>query len=337
MSPESRLLTRVPDSLLVNEIAPRPHNSGHYTIEAIPQMSQYKAQVYSVLNLVHPSITVDLTPRVRSAIMINILGGKEAESHLPLLTLADASVNEPAIDVYAHIYGKESKPSRKIGHITLTSHTLGIEALERKTCEYVELTELIAQERREANVTVMRVTDTATAPESSASGLSVPETKSEKRQALVAVTMGSDSDLKVLSAGLKILDDFGVPYEENITSAHRTPERMANFAKEAAGRGIKVIIAAAGGAAHLPGMIASHTPLPVIGVPIKASHLDGQDSLLSILQMPVRVCPISVSISVFLCLYLRLPIHAYTSHTHIHNLRPPGRMFFLSCILCTRR
>jgi phosphoribosylaminoimidazole carboxylase len=104
---------------------------------------------------------------------------------------------------------------------------------------------------------------------------------------LVLVTMGSDSDLPKLEAGLKIFDQFQVPYTVRITSAHRTPKLMMKVAEEAAANGIKVIIAAAGGAAHLPGMISSETPLPVIGVPIAATHLDGQDSLLSIVQMPV--------------------------------------------------
>jgi phosphoribosylaminoimidazole carboxylase len=101
--------------------------------------------------------------------------------------------------------------------------------------------------------------------------------------------MGSDSDLPVLQAGLSILREFGVPYALDITSAHRTPRYMMRVADEAAGKGIKVIIAAAGGAAHLPGMLSSETPLPVIGVPIKATHLDGMDSLLSIVQMPVSL------------------------------------------------
>src|SRR3569833_984083 len=111
--------------------------------------------------------------------------------------------------------------------------------------------------------------------------------KASAEKPLVLVTMGADSDLPVLKAGLDILEDFGVPYEINITSAHRTPSYMGDVAMKAAGRGIMAIIAAAGGAAHIPGMMASHTPLPVIGVPVKATHLDGQDSLLSIVQMPV--------------------------------------------------
>ncbi|KYK58454.1 hypothetical protein DCS_05470 [Drechmeria coniospora] len=114
---------------------------------------------------------------------------------------------------------------------------------------------------------------------------------------LVLVTMGSDSDLPVLKAGIDILTQFGVPWEVDITSAHRTPARMAEVATQAAGRGIKVIIAAAGGAAHLPGMIAAYTPLPVIGVPVKATHLDGMDSLLSIVQMPRGVPTATVGIN----------------------------------------
>lgn len=107
---------------------------------------------------------------------------------------------------------------------------------------------------------------------------------------LVGIVMGSQSDLKVMGAAGEILDDFNVPYELTVVSAHRTPERMVDYAKNAANRGLKTIVAGAGGAAHLPGMIASLTPLPVIGVPIKASiSLDGWDSMLSILQMPPGV------------------------------------------------
>lgn len=99
--------------------------------------------------------------------------------------------------------------------------------------------------------------------------------------------MGSTSDLKVMEAAAKFLDDMEIPYEINALSAHRVPEKVVEFAKGAAGRGIEVVIAGAGGAAHLPGVIAALTPLPVIGVPIKSSNsVDGWDSILSILQMP---------------------------------------------------
>lgn len=135
-------------------------------------------------------------------------------------------------------------------------------------------------------------------PQSSAK-TSIPSSlsPSSSSQPLVAVTMGSDSDLPVLKPGLALLRTFGIPFFVTITSAHRTPHRMIEFAESAAEKGFKVIIAAAGGAAHLPGMLASDTPLPVIGVPVKGSTLDGMDSLLSIVQMPRGVPVATVSIN----------------------------------------
>ncbi|MFW5706598.1 MAG: 5-(carboxyamino)imidazole ribonucleotide mutase [Bacteroidota bacterium] len=106
----------------------------------------------------------------------------------------------------------------------------------------------------------------------------------------VAIVMGSSSDMKVMEAAVKVLKELGIESEVDIVSAHRTPDKMFDFARQAHERGIKVIIAGAGGAAHLPGMIASLTPLPVIGVPVKSSNsIDGWDSVLSILQMPAGV------------------------------------------------
>ena len=106
-------------------------------------------------------------------------------------------------------------------------------------------------------------------------------------KARVSIIMGSTSDLKVMESAAKFLDEMEIPYEINALSAHRVPEKVVEFAKGAAERGIEVIIAGAGGAAHLPGVIAALTPLPVIGVPIKSSNsIDGWDSILSILQMP---------------------------------------------------
>lgn len=115
---------------------------------------------------------------------------------------------------------------------------------------------------------------------------------------LVSIIMGSDSDLPVMQQAADILDGFGIHYEITVVSAHRTPERMVNFAQQAHGRGIQVVIAGAGGAAHLPGMVASITPLPVIGVPIKSSNsIDGWDSVLSILQMPNGVPVATVALN----------------------------------------
>ena len=108
-------------------------------------------------------------------------------------------------------------------------------------------------------------------------------------QPLVGVVMGSDSDWPVMSAAAAVLDEFGVAYEADVVSAHRMPRDMIEYGSAAAGRGLRVIIAGAGGAAHLPGMLASVTPLPVIGVPVPLAHLDGMDSLLSIAQMPAGI------------------------------------------------
>ncbi|HEY3326888.1 MAG TPA: 5-(carboxyamino)imidazole ribonucleotide mutase [Novimethylophilus sp.] len=106
------------------------------------------------------------------------------------------------------------------------------------------------------------------------------------QQVQIAIVMGSDSDWPVMQAAAAILDDFGVAYEACVVSAHRTPDLMFEFAEQAAGRGLRAIIAGAGGAAHLPGMIAAKTTVPVLGVPVPSKHLQGQDSLLSIVQMP---------------------------------------------------
>jgi len=113
---------------------------------------------------------------------------------------------------------------------------------------------------------------------------------------LVGIIMGSDSDLPTMQAAADICRDFGVPFELAIVSAHRTPDRMLDYARSAAGRGLKVIVAGAGGAAHLPGMVASLTPLPVVGVPVPLKYLDGMDSLLSIVQMPKGIPVATVAI-----------------------------------------
>ena len=113
----------------------------------------------------------------------------------------------------------------------------------------------------------------------------------------VGVIMGSISDWEVMSGAAEMLEQFGVSYEKRIVSAHRTPDLLAEYAKTARSRGVKVIIAGAGGAAHLPGMVASMTPLPVVGVPVKSRALDGLDSLLSIVQMPAGVPVATVAIN----------------------------------------
>jgi 5-(carboxyamino)imidazole ribonucleotide mutase len=113
---------------------------------------------------------------------------------------------------------------------------------------------------------------------------------------VVGVIMGSDSDWPVMSAAAEALAEFDVPYQVRVVSAHRTPRDMLDYAEGAAGRGLRVIVAGAGGAAHLPGMVASLTPLPVVGVPVPLKHLDGLDSLLSIVQMPAGIPVATVAV-----------------------------------------
>ncbi|MFD6230996.1 5-(carboxyamino)imidazole ribonucleotide mutase [Streptomyces sp. NPDC060232] len=113
----------------------------------------------------------------------------------------------------------------------------------------------------------------------------------------IGIVMGSDSDWPVMEAAAQALDEFEIPYEVDVVSAHRMPREMIEYGEQAAGRGLKAIIAGAGGAAHLPGMLASVTPLPVIGVPVPLKYLDGMDSLLSIVQMPAGVPVATVSVA----------------------------------------
>ena len=113
---------------------------------------------------------------------------------------------------------------------------------------------------------------------------------------VVGVVMGSDSDWPVMEAAVTALTEFGVPWQADVVSAHRMPREMISYGSQAAGRGLRVIIAGAGGAAHLPGMLAAVTPLPVIGVPVPLAHLDGMDSLLSVVQMPAGVPVATVAV-----------------------------------------
>ncbi|WP_194784515.1 5-(carboxyamino)imidazole ribonucleotide mutase [Actinomyces haliotis] len=119
---------------------------------------------------------------------------------------------------------------------------------------------------------------------------------SENQQPVVGIVMGSDSDWPTMEAAADALDELGIAYEADVVSAHRMPTEMIEYGREAAGRGLRVIIAGAGGAAHLPGMLAAVTELPVVGVPVPLKYLDGMDSLLSIVQMPAGVPVATVSI-----------------------------------------
>lgn len=245
------------DSILLCEIASRVHNSGHYTIEGCG-LSQFDAHMRAILDLPIPPKSLELR---QPSIMLNIIGGAAKDSHLRVaehaLTIPNASI---------HLYGKgDARPGRKMGHITVTGATM----YEAET-DMQPLIELVDQLREDGSDTKKSEIE-----------------KYKKPTPTIGVIMGSDSDLKTLVPGLKLLKDyFGINPEVEITSAHRTPDYMAEYASRAASRGVKVIIAAAGGAAHLPGMAAAHTALPVIGVPVKGSALDGVDSLYSIVQMP---------------------------------------------------
>ena len=269
----------------MNEVAPRPHNSGHLFIEAVPYMSQFKAHLYSILDILPCSIK--LQPRVSAAIMLNILGGARGDSHDGLVNLAN-TLYDDNIDIFLHLYGKSSKPGRKVGHITATTYAPSAD-LEQLTGPLDKEVDRIRQGRLDAASAQLLSSNAPMTLQSS----SAPSTSSrDTKNPLVVITMGSDSDLAVLKAAFEVLERFHVPYDFTITSAHRTPQRMAELGKSAASRGIRVLIAAAGGAAHLAGMLASETTVPVVGVPIKATHLDGHDSLLSMVQMP-RGCPVA--------------------------------------------
>ena len=273
------------DSLIVNEIAPRPHNSGHYTIEACPTLSQYKSQLLSILGIMPDLPSPTIPTMFPATIMLNILGGAHGRSHNELLKMAVALPNAAL-----HMYGKESRPARKIGHITLVANS--ISQAEDALAPLIAYTDSMRAERK-------GIAANSTASTDSPRPVVFPSFSSRP---LIAVTMGSDSDLPVLKPGLALLDKLEIPFHVTITSAHRTPHRMIALAESAAANGFKVIIAAAGGAAHLPGMIASSTALPVIGVPVKGSTLDGMDSLLSIVQMPrgVPVATVAINNSAYL-------------------------------------
>lgn len=243
------------DRLLLNEIAPRPHNSGHYTIEACP-LSQYDAHLRAILDLPIPQSALRLR---EPSIMLNILGGQTPDSHVQV---ANRALTSPNASV--HLYGKgDARPGRKMGHITITAPTLA--AAEAEIQPLVAFVDSLKTGKQPAPT---------------------PSPSTQAEDPLVAVIMGSDSDLPVLKAGLDLLTALSIPFTTRITSAHRTPDWLRTFSKQASSTSVRVIIGAAGGAAHLPGMCASWTTLPVIGLPVKATHLDGLDSLWSMSQMP---------------------------------------------------
>ncbi|CAO2841563.1 unnamed protein product [Amaranthus hypochondriacus] len=241
--------------ILLNEVAPRPHNSGHHTIESC-YTSQYEQHLRAVIGLP----LGDPSMKAPAAIMYNILGEDEGEPGFFLAhELIRRALTVPGASV--HWYDKsEMKRQRKMGHITIVGSSMGIVDRHLKC--------MLKEDKPEGAVS--------------------PK---------VGIIMGSDSDLPVMKDASRILKMFGVEHEVRVVSAHRTPDVMFSYAGSALERGIQVIIAGAGGAAHLPGMVAALTPVPVIGVPVRGSSLDGLDSLLSIVQMPRGVPVATVAIN----------------------------------------
>ncbi|KAI3757624.1 hypothetical protein L6452_05166 [Arctium lappa] len=241
--------------ILLNEVAPRPHNSGHHTIEAC-YTSQYEQHLRAVVGLP----LGDPSMKAPAAIMYNILGEDEGEPGFIMAhQLIRRALCTPGASI--HWYDKpDMRKQRKMGHITVVGPSMGI--VETRVKSFLK----------------ENADESPVAPR-------------------VGIIMGSDSDLPVMKEAAKVLKEFDVSVEVRIVSAHRTPELMFSYATSARERGIQVIIAGAGGAAHLPGMVAALTPLPVIGVPVRASALDGLDSLLSIVQMPRGVPVATVAIN----------------------------------------
>ena len=238
--------------LLINEIAPRPHNSGHYTQDGCVT-SQFEAHVRACVGLPLPEGATNFSTPATTAIMLNILGQpNEGE-----MKICERALATPGCAL--HLYGKESRVGRKLGHINIIGSNL---AECNKKLHFLE------------------------------NGENLEEPDLE-----VGVIMGSDSDLPVMKAACEILTKFNVKFECRIMSAHRTPVEMTLYAETAEARGLKVIIAGAGGAAHLPGMVAASTALPVIVVPVKGSSLDAVDPLYSLVQMPRGVPVAAVAIN----------------------------------------
>jgi len=201
--------------------------------------------------------------------VVNVLGSTSGGIDRTMIGI-NAAMSMPRAVV--HWYGKGYRQGRKMGHVTITADS------------HAELdgplAELLRAEGIDDGVLLPRVGGGAAA----------------RPLPLVGVIMGSHSDLPTMQDAVEVLREFGVPYEVDVVSAHRTPEKLMTYSRSASDRGLQVIIAGAGGAAHLPGMVAAMTPLPVIGVPIKTSTLNGQDSLLSIVQMPRGVPVATVAI-----------------------------------------
>lgn len=264
--------------ILINEISPRTHNSGHHTIEA-NECSQFEQLLRICLNLPIGDCN-NIYPH--PVIMINLLGANfTGQYHYDQYRLEQLLSVSSA---HFHDYGKlENRSMRKMGHLTIT-HESAMDNLNREGPGYFYLEAL-----RNLIKPIRDIVPKLSLNRELESPNMLLEDALPSTDSVVSVIMGSISDLPVMSKAVSLLKEFDIPVETRIVSAHRTPLEMASFAHFAEERGIKVIIAGAGGAAHLPGMTSSLTNLPVIGVPIKSSNLSGLDSLYSIVQMPSGV------------------------------------------------
>lgn len=258
--------------VLLNEIAPRVHNSGHHTIEACAT-SQFEQHLRAVLGwpLGEASLVVG------ASAMRNVLGETDdAEGARIASTLMHNSLSVPLVS--SHWYGKDGvRTGRKVGHLTAISSSISDATARLRALESGASTDDVD----------------ALLPVPDALGSSA---QAEQATSAVGIIMGSESDLQTMAPAADALEQLGIQVEVTVVSAHRTPDRMAEYARSAAHRGLAAIIAGAGGAAHLPGMVAAQTSLPVIGVPVPLRMLDGMDSLLSIVQMPRGVPVATVAI-----------------------------------------
>ena len=246
-----------PPRVLVNELAMRPHNSGHWTIDGAVT-SQFEQHLRAVLDLP----LGDTAPRSRWTVMANVLGSTLPD---PTDALADVARLDPAAKV--HLYGKEVRAGRKLGHVNVSGDDLDdVRASGRRRRGPA------AGRRVRLTRTGRRVGTTRTAWDMMGArrrrGHGVRTETVMAAQALVGIVMGSDSDWPVMKAAAEALAEFDVPVEIDVVSAHRQPEKMIAYGRSAADRGLRVVIAGAGGAAHLPGMLAAVTTLPVVGVPV---------------------------------------------------------------------
>lgn len=297
------------NQLLVNETSPRVHNSGHHTIET-SNCSQFKQLNRILLGKSLITTNDDQIEKVIPSLMVNILGSDKIinqEYQYNQNVIQEIEDLYKKHQVYFHFYGKEKTyPDRKLGHLTIKCQN--DPDTTEKLLMLVNKLVLPKKTKNKSHHNLsgfddiryghQEITSLSNLPKRLTSHpRTLPNQNSSIPNIQIGIIMGSISDAKVMQGTFDILDHFSIPYEKRVVSAHRTPYDMIAYGTYAESRGLKIIIAGAGGAAHLPGMIASVTNLPVIGVPVKSSNLSGLDSLYSIVQMPRGVPVATVAIN----------------------------------------